>query len=267
MDWFRWHHGSVNDPKFQLVAKRSSSSVAEVIAVWACLLEAASMAETRGEAGIPDFEALECALGLEEGQATRIYTAMQAREILNIDGAITSWEKRQPKREREDNTAADRKRAQREREANGSYVGVTPSHAMSHQKQPRVDKSREEDKDIFVASGDLPSPQPQAVIDLYHEVLEELPRVRLMDDKRKKAIGSFWRWVLTSEKDDGVRRAKTADQALTWIRAYFERARDNDFLMGRTGRTGEHAKWQCDLDFLLTDKGKKHVIEKTKENA
>jgi hypothetical protein len=37
--------------------------------------------------------------------------------------------------------------------------------------------------------------------------------------------------------------------------------------MGRTGRQGEHANWQCDLDFLLTEKGMKHVIEKTKETA
>jgi hypothetical protein len=47
MDWFRWHHGSVNDPKFQLVAKRAGASVAEVVAVWACLLEAASSADER----------------------------------------------------------------------------------------------------------------------------------------------------------------------------------------------------------------------------
>jgi hypothetical protein len=113
----------------------------------------------------------------------------------------------------------------------------------------------------------LPTCQTQAVVDLYHEVLPELPRCRLMPEKRKAAISKFWRWVLTSSKGDGSRRAQTAEEALSWARDYFDRARENDFLMGRNPRTGEHANWQCDLDFLLTDRGMKHVIEKTREAA
>jgi hypothetical protein len=37
--------------------------------------------------------------------------------------------------------------------------------------------------------------------------------------------------------------------------------------MGRTQRHGEHANWRCDIDFLLTERGMKHVIEKTVEAA
>lgn len=114
-----------------------------------------------------------------------------------------------------------------------------------------------------VGKTDIPACRTQSVIDLFHEVLPELPKAKLLSDKRKKAIGSFWKWVLTSKKSDETRRAETAEQALAWIRSYFERARDNDFLMGRTPRNGEHANWQCDIDFLLTDKGMKQVIEKT----
>lgn len=77
----------------------------------------------------------------------------------------------------------------------------------------------------------------------------------------------FWLWVLTSTKSDGTRRATNADEALQWIGGYFARANDNDFLMGRIQREGKHAAWQCDLDFLLTDKGKTHVIERTREAA
>jgi hypothetical protein len=124
-----------------------------------------------------------------------------------------------------------------------------------------------ETEKISVARGDLPQCNPQSIVALYHEVLPELPAVRLMNEARKKALGKLWRFVLTSTKTDGTRRAYDADQAMTWLRDYFSRARDNDFLMGRTGRVGEHSNWQCDLDFLLTDKGMKHVIEKTKENA
>ena len=78
---------------------------------------------------------------------------------------------------------------------------------------------------------------------------------------------TMWGWVLSSTKSDGQRRAATTDEALLWIRGYFGRASANDFLMGRTARNAEHAGWQCDLDFLLTDKGMKQVIERTQDAA
>lgn len=102
----------------------------------------------------------------------------------------------------------------------------------------------------------------------YHDVLPELPRVKLMDSKPRKAkTADFWKWVLTSTKPDGCPRALDADQALAWVRTYFERARSNDFVMGRGERTGSHANWRCDFDFLLTEKGKTQVIEKTEAVA
>jgi hypothetical protein len=109
----------------------------------------------------------------------------------------------------------------------------------------------------------LPTCPSSELVALYHEVLPELPAVRLMNDKRKRALAKFWTWVLTTSTPEGARRATGRDEALAWFRRYLERARDNDFLMGRSPRNGDHAGWECDLDFLLTDKGMKHVIEKT----
>lgn len=102
------------------------------------------------------------------------------------------------------------------------------------------------------------------IVKVYHEALSELPAVRLMPAKRKALMQKVWVWVLTSKLPDGVTpRATNADEALAWFRKYFERASTNDFLMGRGRRSEEHAHWRCDFDFLLTDKGMKHVIEKT----
>lgn len=112
----------------------------------------------------------------------------------------------------------------------------------------------------------IPCPYDR-IIASYHELLPSLPAVRLMRPKRQAAIRTFWAWVLTSRKTDGTKRAEDADGALAWIAAYFARAAENDFLMGRSTRSAEHAGWQCDIDFLLTDKGMKAVIEKTQERA
>lgn len=130
--------------------------------------------------------------------------------------------------------------------------------------QEQEQEQKEEPNGSVGRADQLPRCDAHSVVDLYHEALPELPRVRLMSDARQKAIRGFWRFVLTSKKSDGTRRAATADQALTWIRGYFDRARNNDFLMGRSGRTNPaHAGWTCDFDFLLSEKGKKHVLEKT----
>ncbi len=88
-----------------------------------------------------------------------------------------------------------------------------------------------------------------------------------MPATREKALRKAWGWVLSSTKGDGTRRAETADEALAWLDGYFARAAKNDFLTGKTGRGSGHENWQCDLDFLLTDKGMKQVIEKTQEAA
>lgn len=147
IDWFRWHHGSVSDQKFSLIAKKAGSSVAEVIAVWACLLELASAAEDRGHPGAPDFESMDCALGIEDGRSQRIYDRMLERDVVSTEtGRVTSWEKRQPKRE--DDTAADRKRRQREREQSltkDESRDVTPKRVDVTQCHDRVEERREEE--------------------------------------------------------------------------------------------------------------------------
>lgn len=118
-----------------------------------------------------------------------------------------------------------------------------------------------------VARPSLPTCQTQAVIDLFHEILPELPVVRLLNDSRKKAISSFWKFVLTSKRSDGTARATDAESVLVWVRGYFERTRNNDFLMGRGIKATGHESWTCDIDFLMSDKGRKQVIEKTKDAA
>lgn len=102
----------------------------------------------------------------------------------------------------------------------------------------------------------------------YHEQLPELPKVRLTDDaKRRAAILKLWKWVFTSSKSDGKRRASTADEGLRWVRGYFGHAAQNDFVMGRIPRAPGHENWRADFDFLLSDKGLKQVIEKTRVAA
>lgn len=285
IEWFRWHHGSVTDPKFGLIARKTGASTAEVVAVWAYLLEAASAAEDRGDPGTIDIEALSFCLGFDDGKGLKIYEAMRERGLFDpATGRVSAWEKRQTKRERDD-LSTGRVQAFRARqrlaraggtvETPGNASG-TPRSANETLETPREEKRREEQmKDMEPsapvsssdARGALPSCPYDRITALYHQQLPSLPRVKLMTDKRRKALSRAWRWVLTSKKSSGERRATCVDEALEWFDGFFGLASDNDFLMGRTRRGEGHENWRCDLDYLLTDRGMTMVIEKTRDST
>lgn len=137
---------------------------------------------------------------------------------------------------------ADRKRDVRKTSAN-----------EADKKRTREEKRRE----------DKYPPTPlDEIVSLYHEKLPSLPAVRLKTEKRSRAVRDFWRWIFDSRKSDGEPRAKTAEQALAWVASYFDRAGANEWLMGLKPSKG-HENWRADFDFLLTENGRKHVIERT----
>jgi hypothetical protein len=106
-------------------------------------------------------------------------------------------------------------------------------------------------------------PWMQLIVDAYHEALPELPAVRVMDKGREQVLRKFRDYVLTTPKPDGSPRATNDEELLDWTRLFFARARENDFLMGRTQRSEQHKNWRPDIEFLLKPAGIKHVLEKT----
>jgi hypothetical protein len=105
------------------------------------------------------------------------------------------------------------------------------------------------------------------IVEAYHQHLPGLPKVRVEEgtklwSQRKAAMMALWKWVMTSMRGD-VRRAETAEQGAAWFGDYFAQAAANDFIMGRTPKSKDHANWRADLDFLLTAKGFKQVFERT----
>lgn len=117
------------------------------------------------------------------------------------------------------------------------------------------------------AANPIPACPFDEIVAVYHEVLPELPGVRVMKPggPRHKAIQALWTWVLTSVRSGGVRRATTREEGIAWLRDYFGRARSSDWIMGRTPRGAGHENWEADIDYLCSENGMKRVIEKTKD--
>lgn len=169
-----------------------------------------------------------------------------------------------------------KKREQREHEQSTKRAPGVPrnEHAKSTNQTP---DTRQEKPEAIASSSpgatrpaertpEIPCPYGQ-IVEAYHQALPELPRVRDIGDKRRRAMQGFWRWVLTSRSMDGERRATTGGEAIDYVRRYFGQAAENDFILGRRSTSGEHAGWKADIDFLLAEKGRKHVLERTAEAA
>jgi hypothetical protein len=105
--------------------------------VWAIVLENASHAQDedkeRGELSAIDFEATDYILGIDAGVTEKVISAMREKGLIE-GNRVKNWEKRQPKREREDNSA-QRTREYRQRK-NNKAEDVTPCDASVTQVTP-----------------------------------------------------------------------------------------------------------------------------------
>lgn len=154
MDWLRWWHGTVNDPKFGWVARKSGQTVASVVAVWACLLECASTAThcnadaTRGNVASFDCNVADVLLGLDDGSVQSIYDAMVEKKMIDC-GRLTKWDERQPKREDSGNpntgalSSTERSRLHREKKKRDATDATEMQRSATHEHD-RLDKSRED---------------------------------------------------------------------------------------------------------------------------
>ncbi len=204
------------------------------------------------------------------------------QELPEGDGVrfVNFEEHNSPQKERSltSKSGAERTKEYRERKKAGQ-AGVTKGDATSDsagdvtvtsQRDDREEKSRGEKRRKKGAKAPSSAPLPtwmQGLIDLWHEVLPELPGVAVMNADRQQAANDFRDWVLTSTRRDGSHRATNDAEMLDWARDFFTRARGNDFLMGRGPRSPDHQNWRCSFEYLLSAKGMQKVIEQTLEAA
>lgn len=165
--------------------------------------------------------------------------ADEGRRIRRVDGGyqLTNYAKYRDK----DHTAAERKRRERQRKKLAAGQGVTRdvtavtpdvTYSYSDSVSPYGDK--DDDKSP-------PACPHQEIIDLYHEILPELRRVREWSKTRQAKLRTRW-------------RENAERQSLDWWRSYFEAVRRSDFLMVRkSGGT--------DLEWLVQPTNMVKVLE------
>ncbi len=141
-DWFRSWHGAPTDPKWLLIAKRAGTAPGIVSAVVWALFDHASQCQDRGSVADFDTETYATFSGFDEEQVEAIVHELTAKGVI-VDGYLSAWNKRQPKRE--DNSA---ERAKEWRERNRTQPNATEQpRTQTNTDKIREDKIRIEDKD------------------------------------------------------------------------------------------------------------------------
>lgn len=148
MEWFRAYHGICSDQKWPIVARKAKVPVGTVVSVWLALLEFASQAAERGSVAAFDPETVDALYGYDDGTTAAVFGALTEKGLI-CDGRICAWEKRQPKRERDDDSAArvrqHREMKRRETTDNATIdngnASVTPGNAsVTPPEQRREEK-------------------------------------------------------------------------------------------------------------------------------
>lgn len=125
-----------------------------------------------------------------------------------------------------------------EKDANASKNDATDMLPITHNPIPNsITSSGDDDRKGLAEKIDY-----QAIIELYHSMLPELPRVVNMTDKRRKAIRTCC-------------NTKKSYYKLEFWEAYFNQVRRSDFLMGRA------KDWRANIDFLTQHSSFVKVIE------
>lgn len=250
--WFRMYSEFATDPKVQSMSEAMQRRLTMLLC-----LRCSDVLATLQE------DEIACALRLQEQEIAETKALFLRKGFIDNDWNLLNWDKRQFNSD----NSTERSRKHREAKKLTEQSLATLRNVAATPPDTETDTDKEEPNGSVGKADAMPRCDTQSVVDLYHQALPELPAVRVMSDARQKAVRSFWKFVLTSKKSDGTKRAETAEQALAWIGGYFDRARHNDFLMGRGSKAPGHEGWQCDFDFLLSEKGKKHVLEKTQVHA
>src|SRR5690606_36159886 len=102
-------------------------------------------------------------------------------------------------------------------------------------------------------SESLPCPV-QKIVEAYHELMPDNPKVKVLDDARRRAIAA--RWKQAARQEVAPFGYDTSQDGIQAWRKFFEVCNDSDFLTGKAPPGfGRDKPFVADLDFLMSPKG------------
>ena len=94
----------------------------------------------------------------------------------------------------------------------------------------------------------------EAIVDLYHRLLPELPRVKVWSGKRQALLRA--RWNQGVENSDGLK-----SNCIEWWEGFFKHIRSSYFLMGKSSPQSGQKPFKPNLEWFCNEKSFINIIE------
>lgn len=209
MSWLRWWTGTVNDPKWRIIAARANCRPGDCVAVWAYLLEIAK----DGEGDIAAADAEECAviLGYDMETVEAIIAAMRARHLIEGQN-VAAWAKRQPKREDDSKArvAAHRERARNEKSVTDQRAEVCNA-PVTHCNAPESETETETETEKRVRERASAPPAPELISEDWQENRETALAIGIPAERIASVSQKF-------RANAKAKRLKSADWDASWLK-------------------------------------------------
>lgn len=225
--WFRFYSEFMSDPKVQLLTEFNQRRLVMLF----CM-------RCNGDVTLQDKH-VTFVLRISDIEWQQTKAEFIANGFIDSDNNLLNWEKRQYISDTSKHRVAKHRALHKKDDVTPCNVTVTPPD--TEQNRTDTDKSLVPSK----LADDCPY---QLILDSYHEILPEMPRVKILTEKRKKFLKGRWR-------EDEKR------QDIEFWRRFFNYVRTSDFLMGKT-QTG----WQADFEWLVNSSNFVKVIEGKYDN-
>lgn len=156
-----------------------------------------------------------------------------------------------------DNTTADTTTGQQPGTSK-EFKNLDSSSLRSEELSPEV--SDDVSTAVVKKPKDTPPDCPhQRVIDLYRDVLPELPVPRVWNAERQKQLRSRWRESWERLKKASAPRGE--EDVLAWWRMFFERVKASPWLMGQVSPGNGQSPFLADLEWLTRPRNFAKVID------
>lgn len=186
---------------------------------------------------------------------------MEGRRIVRLDAhkdwgwKVVNWEKYRDDEDNDRTKAQGRARQARYRDkmsnANDELFPVTNSdvtqnHRDGDDTEDRGQRTEDKKQDRKAPIAHCPH---EKIVQLYHEILPELPKVVEWTEKRRGYLNARW-------------RSDPKRQTVDYWRNYFEFVRASDWLMGRVAPSPGRSQFRADLEYLIKPENFIRILER-----
>jgi hypothetical protein len=176
-----------------------------------------------------------------------------------VDGAwnLLNWEKRQFASDSSAQRVAKHRAAKKSAAKEASNDDVT----LPQQKSNALDTDTDTEEELHTSPDvdDVKRCPVGTLVDLYHELMPDNPRLRILNDTRKRLIRARWKEAAALDCEPFGYTTRSA--GIEAWRTFFAVCAESKFLTGRA--PGERGKppFMADIDFLFSASGFAKTLE------